>query len=489
MLRKREGVLVPERALMMYTTKVKQLFKGSITVLGGVEATIRRFTHFDYKENTLRRGILNDSKAEVLLFGNAERSLLELIGKFREWGYKGEGFEYVKEKLDLVLIEGAAYRIKKEEINPQAILLPSYEECLKSKDAFNTIAKTMFLHPEEAFVEPCGLGLVQHNKACGMLTEEEMDFIYELPFTRSLHPKTKNVDFNLRMIEGLENSVILGRGCWGGCSFCVIPLVQGKNVAIRSKESIVKEIEMLYGKGKKLINDLTLPTLNMYGSYCNLYNAAQKKFSAIVDKDVIVMKKEKICLQKCVGCTRRVLRGDLISLLHEVENLKRKYNGTSLELRSAIRHDLILQQKKLFREIMKFVTRLKIAPEHVVDNVLKQMNKANRDYFLEFLNEYELVNKEQGTHKNLVPYFVVAHPGCTTKNMQELKKFCVNHKLFVNLTQVFTPTPGTLATATYYTGRNPLTNEEVYVARTFRERKEQKEVLFSPYQEVNDESG
>ncbi|MBI2662306.1 DUF3362 domain-containing protein [Candidatus Woesearchaeota archaeon] len=488
MLRKRENVLVPERALITYTAKVKQLFKRSITVLGGVEATIRRFTHFDYKENNLRRGILNDSKAEILLFGNAERSLLELIRKFKELDCIEEDFENVKEKLDLLHIDGAAYRIKKEEINPQAILLPSYEECLKSKDSFNIIAKTIFLHPEEAFVEPCGLGLVQHNKAGDQLTEEEMDFIYELPFTRTLHPKMKNFDFNQKMIAGLKNSVILGRGCWGGCTFCVIPLVQGKNVAKRSTESIVSEIERLYNDGERLINDLTLPTLNMYGSYCDLYAVTQKKFSAIVDKDVVVMKKDKPCSQKCVGCSHRIIRDDLIPLLHEVEKLNVRCN-TKLELRSAIRHDIILKQKKLFREIMKFVMRLKIAPEHVRDEILRQMNKSNRKAFLDFLKEYELVNKEQSTHKNLVPYFVAAHPGCTIDDMYELKKFCVEHKLFVNLTQVFTPTPGTIATSIYYTGRNPLTNEEVYVARTFRERKEQKEILFSPYQDTDDESG
>ena len=201
------------------------------------------------------------------------------------------------------------------------------------------------------------------------------------------------------------------------------------------------------------------------------------------------MRKEKVCSQKCPTCSHRVLRDDLIDLLSEIEKLNKKYQGTSLELRSAIRHDIILRQKKMFRQIMKFVTRLKIAPEQVVDEVLRQMNKANRKMFLDFLKEYELVNKEQGTNKNLVPYFIAAHPGCTMDDMYELKKFCVEHKLFANLTQVFTPTPGTVATATYYNGRNPLTNEEVYVARTFRERKEQKEVLFSYDRDVDDESG
>lgn len=493
MLHKRENVLVPERALMVYTQRVKQLFPQVTTILGGVEATIRKFTHFDYKDNALRRGILNDTKADALLFGNAERSLLTLLTRMK--GKEECSFSAIRDILDLPTIDGLAFRISKKEIKLRIKMLPNYEECLEDKQKFNLLTKVTHLFPENTCIEPCGAGFIQHNRASHTLQEEEMDLIYALPFTRQLHPRSKNFSFNQAMIEKLHTSVILGRGCWGSCSFCVIPLVQGKEVAKRSKESILREIEMLYKEGITKINDLTLPTLNMYGSKCNLYTDAEEIFSPIIDKKITVYNKTKYCNQQCVGCPQRVISEDLLPLLEGVERLQQKYEGTSLELRSAIRHDIILDQKKLFRKIMQFISRLKIAPEHIVDSVLKQMNKATRKEFEEFLEEYKKVNEEQGTQKNLVPYFVAAHPGSTIEDMRILRQFCEKKDLYVNLTQVFTPTPGTLSTATYYTGENPLTNEKVHVPRAFREKKDQKNVLLGMNKEeetnilVMDESG
>ena len=486
MLKKRENILVPERALMVYTQKIKQNFKNCMTVIGGVEATLRRFTHFDYKENKLRRGILNDTKADLLLFGNAERAILSLLKRMENVN-DTKNFELIKEKLDLKSIEGVAFRIKKNEISKKIRMLPSYEDCLNDKSKFNLLTRTHYLVPDSSFIEPCGNGFIQHNRPSHTLTEEEMDFIYELKFTRKLHPESKNYEFNERMIEKLETSVIVGRGCWGSCSFCIIPLVQGKEVAKRSKESILKEIEALYAKGHRKINDLTLPTINMYGSRCALYRVAEKIDSPVIDKEIIVYNKVEYCNQECVGCKYRVLSDDLYPLLEEIEKLNQKYEA-NLEIRSAIRHDIILDQKKLFRKIMQFVTRLKIAPENLSDKVLKQMNKSTRQAFIDFLKEYALVNKEQGTDKNLVPYLVAAHPGSTMEDMHETKKFCGEHGIFVNLTQVFTPTPGTLSTATYYTGENPITKEKVYVPRAFREKKDQKNVLFKK-EEFSDENG
>ena len=188
-----------------------------------------------------------------------------------------------------------------------------------------------------------------------------------------------------------------------------------------------------------------------------------------------------------MGCKFRVINDELYPLLVEVEKLNKKY-GTSLELRSAIRHDIILDQKKLFRKIMEFTLRLKIAPESLNDTVLKQMNKSTASKFIEFLEEFKKINKEEGTDKNLVPYLVAAHPGSTKENMKETKKFCDENKIYINLTQVFTPTPGTLSTATYYTGENPMTKEKVYVPRTFREKKDQKNILFNKEKEIVDDN-
>ncbi len=568
MLKPRENILVPERALMVYTQKVKEHFKGCITVLGGVEATTRRFTHFDYKDNKLRRGVLNDTKADLLLFGSAERPILQLLdrmgnivakldgnkntlqssnnknslenlknkilkqpakdeseqlnnpGTFKKLNNKnisekyedkplehynknklGQSnknnpdqsnnftFDKIKDKLDLQSIEGVSFRVKKNEIDKKVRKLPSYEECAADKQKFGLLSRICYLLPDEPFIEGCGSGFIQHNRPCHTLTEKEMDYIYHAPFTRELHPKSRNLELNESMVKKLEASAVIGRGCWGSCSFCVIPLVQGKEVAKRSKESIVEEIENLYASGTRKINDLTLPTLNMYGSSCALYKYESKMHSPIINENITVHDKKDYCNQQCVGCKFRVLSDDLYPLLVEVEKLNQKYAGTSLELRSAIRHDIILDQKKLFRKIMQFVTRLKIAPEHLSDHVLKHMNKSTSSEFKKFLEEYEKVNEEQGTHKNLVPYFIAAHPGSTKQDMEETRKFCREHGLFVNLTQVFTPTPGTLSTAMYYTGENPMTREKIHVPRAFREKKDQKNILLNEGTEFFDDNG
>lgn len=492
MLHQRENILVPERALIVYTQKIKEFFKGVITLLGGVEATTRRFTHFDYKENKLRRGILNDAKADLLLFGNAERPLLELLNRLKKINYSKGSFSEIREELNLTTVDGAVFRITKNEVNPKIKLLPSYEECVKEKAQFSRLTKIHYLLPESSFIEPCGQGFIQHNRAPPALTEAEMDVIYDTKYTRRLHLQSKNLAYNEGMVEKLKTSVILGRGCWGSCNFCVIPLVQGKEIAKRSKEGILKEIEGLYREGFTKINDLTLPTLNMYGSYCALYDQEEKIFSPIVNKEITVYTKKKYCNQQCVGCPKRVLRDDLYPLLEEIEQLQQKYSKTELELRSAIRHDIILEQKELFRKIMQFVSRLKIAPEHISETVLKQMNKGTKAAFEEFLKEYQLVNQEQGTNKNLVPYFVAAHPGSTKEDMKLLRQFCEEKDIYVNLTQVFTPTPGTASTATYYSGIDTFTGETVYVPRSFREKKDQKNILLnveSPEVTANDELG
>ncbi|MBS3151171.1 DUF3362 domain-containing protein [Candidatus Woesearchaeota archaeon] len=486
MLRKREMVHVLERALMIYTQKLKENFKDVITVLGGVEATIRRFTHFDYKENKLRRGILNDTKADLLLFASAERSILEILERMKR--IKIDKFEKIKSNLDLGSIEGIAFRVKKDEVSQKIRVLSSYEDCIEDKSKFNLLTRITYLLPDGNFIEKCGEGYIQHNRPCHTLTEKEIDFIYKSKFTRRLHPDSKNFGSDSKMLERLNNSVIIGRGCWGSCYFCIIPLVQGKDVAKRSKESIVKEIELLYSSGVKHINDLTLPTLNMYGSKCALYKHESKIYSQIINEEVIVYDKKEYCNQNCVGCDFRVLSDDLYPLLIEVEKLNKKYQ-TSLELRSAIRHDIILDQKKLFRKIMEFISRLKIAPENLDDAVLKHMNKSTASTFKEFLEEFKKINKEQGTNKNLVPYFVAAHPGSTKKSMEKTKKFCEENEIYVNLTQVFTPTPGTVSTAMYYTGENPMTREKIYVPRGFRDKKDQKNILLDNEKEIIDDNG
>lgn len=482
MLKKREKVLVPERAVISYTQHLKRIFPDSLTVIGGVEATLRRFTHFDYKENKLRRGILNDSKADILIFGDAERPILNLLEIFKK--------EKTLEKARSLFrnAEGLSYRIRKEDIPKDAKMLPSFEECIKDRKNFNKLTSLTYMFPDDAFVEQTGLGYIIHNKRSYTLTEEEMDFIYASRFTRKIHPDSKNLAFNRGMVSRLETSVVIGRGCFGGCNFCIIPLVQGKQIARRSIKGIVGEIEFLSSEGYNYIADLTLPTLNMYGSSCALFDRKIRIYSPILDKDIDILVKELGCNQQCVGCKHRVLNEDLGELLVQIEELKKKHPKLDLELRSALRHDMILEKPKLFRKAMKHISRLKIAPENTDDYVLRMMNKSDSKTFVRFLKEFEQINKEQKTNKKLVPYFVVAHPGSTIEGTEKMKKFLEENKIFINLTQVFTPTPGTMSTAMYYSGEHPMTREKVYVPNSFREKKDQKNILFSD-EDFDDDNG
>ena len=417
-------------------------------------------------------------------------SMCKINTEIRKVNGERREFSQIRSGLDLLSIDGVSFRIKKDEIKPDIRILPSFEQCVENKEEFSLLTRLHYLLPDAPFIEPTGAGFIRHNRPEHTLTQEEMDLIYELPFVREIHPAAKNRDFNVQMVEKLAASVIIGRGCWGSCNFCVIPLVQGKEVAKRSKEGIVREIESLYAKGVRKVNDLTLPTLNMYGSYCDLYKHPKEIYSPVIRKMITVYNKKEYCNQECVGCSHRQISDDLMPILEAVEKLNMKYQGTTMELRSALRHDIILDQKKLFRKIMQFTTRLKIAPEHISDKVLASMNKATRKEFELFLEEFEKVNKEQGTRKRLVPYFVAAHPGSTQEDMDELKRFCEDKKLFVNLTQVFTPTPGTASTATYYTGIETRNKKNVYVPRAFREKKDQKYTLMrKEEQDVSDESG
>lgn len=481
LLKPRENVLVPERALIKYTQTLKRLYKSPV-LLGGVEATIRRFTHFDYKDNKLRNPVLVDAKADMLLFGSAERSLLQILELFKQ----GQSIESIKSHSVTSPIEGVCIRIKESQLPQGVKILPTHEECVADPDTFNVLSKTVYLWPNMPFIQKVGLSYLYHTHLPYTFTEQEIDYIYELPTNRALHPKSKNFKFNQEMVEMLHTSVIIGRGCWGSCSFCVIPLVQGKEIAKRSAHSIVKEIKALYENGLHKINDLTLPTLNMYGSRCELYNVKKTIHSPIIESDVTVYDKTQFCNQHCAGCEHRVLSDDLIEVLTEVKKLQGTITGTELELRSAVRHDIILEQEDLFREIMKFTKRLKIAPEHVANTVLKQMNKSTQEAFTQFLTLYEQVNEEQKTHKNLTPYFVAAHPGCTMQDMKDLKQYCNEHKIYVNLTQIYTPTPGTLSTSMYYTSKHPITHELIHIPRTFREKKDQKNVMFEQEEFVDD---
>jgi len=491
LLRKRDGVDVPERAVILYANRLRQVFQSPFIVIGGVEATLRRFAHFDYWDNAVRRSILLDSKADALIFGNAERSILEFAACIKALRDRGLEGSTLRDAREWRFVRSIAARIRQGEFNgPHPLMegvveLPSFEEVSTDKKRFARSAQLAHYHMERPFLERTDKAIVFHNPPVYPLTEEEMDAVFEQPYTRAFAQGYSPTKEESDALDHIKNSVVMHRGCWGGCHFCTIPLQQGKPIARRSKESIVREIRKLASEGTTKVQDLVAPTTNMYGSSCTLYNRKVSIHSPILGKDITVLVKDELCNERCVGCAyRKSDERPLIDLLIEIE----KITEIDVEIRSAIRHDIILSQPLLFRKIMEHTTRLKIAPEHTRDSVLAFMNKASSQDFIRFLEEFRKVNLEQHTHKNLVPYFVAAHPGTTREDMEAVYDFAIRQGLFVNLTQVFTPTPGTISTAMYHTGIHPLTTKEVYVPRTFREKKDQKNILLGAAEQGCDDA-
>ncbi|USN45473.1 MAG: YgiQ family radical SAM protein [Candidatus Woesearchaeota archaeon] len=412
---------VMDRALIVYCNWLKEHFKGVPLVLGGTEATLRRFAHYDYWQNKLRKPILVDTRADIMVYGNGEKPILEIAQR-------------IKEGKDLFDIKGTCILTK--ELPDAATVLPSYEEVVASKEAFVdlqnglTNIKTLAQKVDTRYV-------IQYVSP--KYTSQDLDEYYELPFTRKV-PKT---------LRGFEFSVVTHRGCLGECSFCALPLIQGDKIVSRSEESIIREITAMttlpHFKGN--VDDLGGPSANMYGMDCG--------------------KCTRACLQGCSVLDRSNKR--LISLLRKLRAIK---GVKHIYIRSGIRYDLASEEyvKELVAGGHIYDT-LRIAPEHVNKNVLQLMQKDEGN-LQNFINFFESLN----TNKELSYYFITAHPGSTMKEAKELHQAMKGLKNAHDV-QVFIPTPMTDSTCMYYTGMD-LKKNKIHVPYTYKEKKEQKRVLY-----------
>ncbi|MEK6969982.1 MAG: YgiQ family radical SAM protein [Nanoarchaeota archaeon] len=406
----------PDRAVTVYSNWIKKNFKDSLIVLGGTEASLRRFVHYDYWQNRLRKSILFDSRANVLVYGNGEKQILEIARR-------------VTEQLPLEAIEGTCIISR---ILPAGFQeLPSEEEVTASKEKFCDMQ--LLLNNYTNLAQKTGQRYILQYKS-PTYTPKDLDEYYELPFTRKIPCK------NLR---GFEFSVVTHRGCIGNCNFCALKLIQGDKIISRSEESILKEIgkfaRLPYFKGN--VDDLGGATANMYGMDCHK------------------------CHKECLDCkTLNRSHARLLNLLRkarEIPGIKNVY------IRSGVRYDLA--PKEYIKEIAKYHTydTIRIAPEHVNKKVLQLMNK-DRGNFKEFLEFF------RGLHcgKKLSYYFITAHPGSGIKEAQELAT-AIKGLNNVYL-QVFTPTPMTVSTCMYHTGLDPNSKKEIHIPYTYLEKKEQK---------------
>jgi len=412
---------VPDRAVIVYSNWIKRYFKDSVIVLGGTEASLRRFVHYDYWDNDLRKPILFDSRADILAYGSAEKQILEIAGR-------------IKNKKELKGIPGTCIILK--EVPKNFVELPNYEDVLNSKEKFCDM-QNLFSNNKDLAQRIDNRYVIQYKSPD--YTSKDLDEYYELPFTRKIPSK---------YLRGFEFSIVTHRGCIGECNFCALKLMSSNRIISRSEESILREIKNMtklpYFKGN--IDDLGGPSANMYGMDCN-----------------------KCSNKSCIDC-RNLDRSNirLINLLRKARRIK---GINHIYVRSGIRFDLA--SKEYLNEIAKYhiFDTLKIAPEHVNRNVLKLMNK-DRGNFRRFIKEFI----GTGTDKQLSFYFITAHPGSRMKEAQDLADAIKSLKN-AEFVQVFTPTPMTVSTCMYYTRIDPNTRKNVYVPYTYSEKKMQKRII------------
>jgi len=468
----------PDRAVLAYTNLIRRYFKPTVPiVLGGIEASLRRIAHYDFWSNKIRRSILFDARADYILFGMAHSGIVQLAQvlnrerdrekageKTRKTGsYRGDPEQQLQD------IPGLGYISK----TPKGIELPSFEAVSKDKNLYIQSFNTFYAHTDPLTAS----ALCQAHQERYLIlnppplpsTTQEMDEIHSLPFQRDLHPYYKKQG-RVRALETIRFSIPTHYGCYGECNFCAITVHQGRTVYWRSKASIVEEArQMTRDKDfKGIIFDLGGPTANMYGYECS------KKLNKGSCQD-------RRCLfpQPCPKLKPdHTPQMDLLSAIEKLPEIKKIF------INSGIRYDLILNDRKKGRAYLKKLVdshvsgQMKVAPEHTEERVLKLMGKQTIDDLLAFKNTFDQMTKAAGKKQFLTYYLIAAHPGCSSKDMENLRKF-TREKLNIapEQVQIFTPTPSTFSTLMYYTQINPFTQAPLFVEKDPRAKEKQKHMV------------
>ena len=448
----------PDRATVVYANRMREAFKGVPIVIGGIEASLRRFAHYDYWSDTVRRSVLIDSKADVLIYGMGEKQIVALA----------EALDAERLGKELPTIKGICYVAN--EVPEGAIECPPYEAISTDKDTFAKAFKIQFDEQDpyygKAVAQGHGNRYVVQNSPALPLTQEEMDHVYSLPYTRKWHPMYDAAG-GVPALAEVQFSITSHRGCFGSCSFCAITSHQGRIIQNRSHESIVEEARRMTTMDgfKGYIHDVGGPTANFRHVACE----KQLKVGACKGKTCAA---PKACPQLNTN------HDDYVSILRKVRNVK---GVKKVFVRSGLRYDYVLDDnnKEFVKELCEYHVsgQLKVAPEHVSEHVTTIMGKANKSYFLKFKSWFDEANRKLGKQQFLVPYFMSSHPGCTLEDAIELAEFLRDQNMTPEQVQDFIPTPGSLSTAMYYTGINPLTGEPVYVAKKGRDKAMQRALM------------
>ena len=454
-----EGGKRPDRATIVYCNRIREAYPSVPMIIGGIEASLRRFAHYDYWDNKVRRSILLDTRANVLIYGMGEKAIVELADALRDGRDLAEtsvdGCCYVKKNLDNVT---------------DYIEIPSCEEVQTDKKKYAEATKIQFenqdpIHAKKLVQKHYDRYLIQ-NKPMMPLSTKELDAVYGLKYMRTWHPMYDELG-GVPAIEEVKFSITNSRGCYGSCNFCALTFHQGRIVQSRSEKSVLREAtQMTWDPDfKGYIHDVGGPTANFYGPGCD----KQLKQGTC---------KNKRCLYPKPCGNLKISHKKYLELLRKIRAIP---GIKKVFIRSGTRFDYLINDKndEFFKELVEhhISGQLKVAPEHVSSNVLKYMGKPGRDVYDRFCDKFYAINQKMGKKQFLVPYLMSSHPGSTLHDAIELALYIKKHNLHPEQVQDFYPTPFTISTCMFYTGLDPFTMEEVYVARDMEEKRMQRALL------------
>ena len=450
----------PDYATVVYCNLIRQTYKDVPILIGGIEASLRRLAHYDYWSDAMKRSILLDSQADLLMYGMGERSVVEIA----------DALNAGMDVKDITYIDGTVFKCRELDESLPTIILPGYEELQKNKRTYAESFKIQYGNCDpftaKRLAEPYGKEYVVQNPPQKPLTIEEMDAVYDLPYCRAYHPSYEKLG-GVPAIEEVKFSLVSNRGCFGACSFCALTFHQGRIVQVRSHESILAEAEKMVKDPdfKGYIHDVGGPTANFRHPACE----KQMTKGACGGRQ---------CLYPTPCKNMNADHSDYVALLRKL----RKIPGVKkVFVRSGIRFDYLLADSKdtFFRELVQYHIsgQLKVAPEHVSDAVLCRMGKPRNAVYNRFVDKYFALNKQYNMNQFLVPYLMSSHPGSTMKEAVELAEYIRDMGYNPEQVQDFYPTPSTLSTVMYYTGLDPRTMEKVYVPTDPHEKAMQRALI------------
>lgn len=449
----------PDRATIVYCNRVREAFGNVPVLIGGVEASLRRFTHYDYWDDKLRRSVLFDSRADILMYGMGEKQIVAIADKLRD------GVS-VKEITD---IPGTCY-VSDSYDEENSVVIPSYEECLESKYKYADSCRIQYMEQNpyigKTVVQKHGDKYLIQNPPMTPLLEKELDEVYELPYMNNYHPVYETCG-GIKAIEEVRFSLSANRGCYGNCNFCALAFHQGRIVTSRSDDSLIREAKKMiaHPEFKGYIHDVGGPTANFMDIACK----KQTKVGACKDRQCLF---PKPCPNMKIDHSRYL---GLLRKLRKLKGVKKVF------IRSGIRFDYLINDKDdtFFKELCQYHIsgQLRVAPEHVSDNVLKHMGKPENSVYNRFSDKFYDINKKLGMKQYIVPYLMSSHPGSTLHDAVRLAQYLNEHHINPQQVQDFYPTPGTISTCMFYTELDPFTMKRVYVPKKGAEKAMQRALL------------